>query len=873
MSGNTKKQKNLTPAMRQYQRFKAEHPDAILLFRMGDFYETFYEDAQLCARELSITLTSRNKNDRHPIPLAGVPYHALEGYLAKLVRAGHKVAICEQVEDPKQAVGVVRRDVVRVVTPGTLTDEALLEESSENFLAAVHRQEETSALAWVELSTGRFYAQQIPTEELIDELVRLHPSEVLISEGWLTQKDCALKPLPQSIGCVLTAQESWQFDSANSMEKLTRHFSTTGMDGFGFEADDLALVPAGVVLHYLQETQKTALDHVHRLQQWNTDSHMRIDQTALRSLEIERTLRDGSRAGSLLGALDQTCTAMGARLLRQWICYPLTELDAIVARQDAIAELLQESSALNQSRDALSGLADIERINGRICTARATPRDLLALGETLAALPEISQAMNVCETPILRGLSQSLSQVQPLAERLLEALLEELPLTVREGGIFRNGYHAQLDRLRDISRDGQQWLAEFQAQESRRSGIQNLKVGFNKVFGYYLEVSNRDREKVPPEFVRKQTIKGAERYITDVLKKHEVEVLTAETRANELEYDLFDKLRSELATQSDLIQTVAAALATLDVLCNLAHLARQRRYCRPKITLEPELDVVDGKHPVLEQSLGQQFVPNDVKLSKAATRFLVLTGPNMAGKSTYIRQVALLALMAQTGSFIPAKAATVGITDRIFARVGASDELARGQSTFMVEMVETANILNNATDRSLVVLDEIGRGTSTFDGLALAWAISEHLAQHIRCRTMFATHYHELTELNDLLEGVGNANVAVREWKDQIVFLHTIAPGGTDKSYGIHVARLAGNPTTVITRAREVLERLQQDFSKEVNLSELSAKRDRSTSDDKQRTLFDQHYERVVANLREIDVNNLTPMEALQKLQKLQEQL
>ncbi|KPK75234.1 MAG: DNA mismatch repair protein MutS, partial [Phycisphaerae bacterium SM23_30] len=784
----------LTPAMRQYRHFKSQYPQAILLFRMGDFYETFYEDAKTCSRALGITLTSRNKGE-NPIPLAGIPYHALDSYLKKLIQAGYKVAICEQVEDPAQAKGIVKRDVVRLVTPGTLTEESLLDERSGNYLAAVCFERRLSAkrprstganvehagLAWVELSTGQFFAQRLEERYVLDELVRLRPAECLFSDEPEALPKNFEQHLEELISASLTRRPGWVFDPQQGSETLKKHFSTASLEGFGFKETDSSIAAAGAVIEYLNETQKTALNHIFQLRKVSRARFLQLDQTTLRSLEIDRTIRDNSFAGSLLHCLDETLTAMGARKLRLWAAYPLNDPAQIELRQDAVAELFQAENVSNQLRQHLTKIADIERISARISTHRANPRDLLGLGHALRQLPHIKAALGPCTADMLIQLCQQCDTLEKTADLIESAIDPEAGISYREGGVIRSGFNEEVDRLRNMRRDGRSWLAEYQKKLTEQTQIPSLKIGFNKVFGYYVEISNTYRDRAPGEFVRKQTIKNAERYITDELKRYENEALNAEQRCKELEGKLFEDLRGQIAAQTLHLQQAADAVAKVDVLVSLAHIARSRNYCRPQIHQDEDMEIIEGRHPVLEVTLGRQFVPNDVVLGDNKGQLAIITGPNMSGKSTYIRQTALLVLMAQMGSFIPAKSASIGLVDRIFTRVGASDELRRGQSTFMVEMIEAANILNNATERSLVILDEIGRGTSTYDGLALAWAITEHIATNIKCRTLFATHYHEITELADLLGNVKNYNVAVREWKDEVVFLHKIVPGRTDK--------------------------------------------------------------------------------------------
>ena len=754
--------------MKQFHHFKQKYADAVLFFRMGDFYETFYEDAHTCSRVLGLTLTSRNKNSENPVPLAGLPYHAVDGYLKKMLQAGYKVAVCEQIEDPKLAKGVVKRDVVRVVTPGTLTDDMLLNAREDNFLAAVSLGRTGAALAWVDISTGHFFVQALAERAVLEELLRLSPREVLLAECRGELFEAEQKKLAASIrqltGAVITERPGWYFDPYTAREKLLKHFQTQTLEGFGIDDAFEGVRAAGAILEYLEETQKTALGHITALRLVQPSRYLQIDPTSLRSLEVLRTMRSESGKGTLLETIDQTLTAMGSRLLRGWVCMPLREVAAIEYRQDAVAELVGDDALTGKLRGAFKQIADLERIVARVSTCRAMPKDLVALCVTLRAIPVLREMLGACGAAMLKELCGRCDSMDELAELLERAIEPEPPSHLRDGGVICGGFDAGLDKLRAISKDGQSWLAEYQRRQIERTGIDKLRVGFNKVFGYYIELGHSHADKVPADFVRKQTVKNAERYITDELKQYEEQALGAAEKAIVLEQELFEQVRAECACYTSRIQALAEAIAACDCLAGLAHLARQNRYVRPVMTEGKDLVIVEGRHPVLAQMLGAEFVPNDVTLSSDGKDIAIITGPNMAGKSTYIRQAALLVLLAQTGSFIPAKEARIGAADRIFTRVGASDELARGQSTFMVEMTETANIINNATAKSLVILDEVGRGTSTYDGLSLAWAITEHLANAIQCRTLFATHYHELTELGQLLANVKNLNVAVREW-------------------------------------------------------------------------------------------------------------
>ena len=871
----TPKTENLTPAMKQFHKFKQMHPDCILFFRMGDFYETFYEDAKTCSKVLGLTLTSRSKGT-NPIPLAGVPYHAVDGYVKKMLQAGYRVAVCEQVEDPKTAKGVVKRDVVRIVTPGTLTDDMLLNAKEDNFLCAISLGTRSQAvISWVDISTGHFFVQELPEAKLLDELLRLSPAECLLADTRGELFEAEMKKLTRDItqltSAIVTERPGWYFDPYQAKQRLLKHFGTATLEGFGIgDNDDGLIPPAGAIIEYLTETQKTTLGHIQSLKKINRQNFLQIDPSSLRSLEILRTIRSETSKGSLLECIDETMTGMGARKFRNWLCMPLCDVGAIEQRQNAVEEIKNTDDKLADIRKLLSNIFDTERIAARISTLRASPRDLVALGATLRQIPLLREILEGFGADLLAQLAGRCDSMDELADLLEAAIIPEPPTHLRDGGVIRAGFSEKLDRLRSISRDGQSWLRNYQQEQSERTGIANLKIGYNKVFGYYIEVSHSSADKTPADYVRKQTIKNAERYITEELKEYETQALSAEERALELEQQLFDQLRRQAAQYISRLQALAETVAQCDCLAALAYLAKRRNYIRPKITDGGELVIQEGKHPVLAETLGSEFVPNDVELGNKSGDILVITGPNMSGKSTYIRQVALLVLMAQTGSFIPAKEAEIGLVDRIFTRVGASDELVRGQSTFMVEMTETANIINNATYRSLVILDEVGRGTSTYDGLSLAWAITEHIANKLKCRTFFATHYHELTELSELFKNVKNCNVAVREWMDEVVFLHKILPGGTDKSYGIHVAKLAGVPGTILERSKEILEELESTFQKEATGEHLARHKTREHNSD---SLFVRKHKSVLDKLGSTDVNNLTPIEAINLLNQIKDEL
>lgn len=870
----TDSHQNQTPMMRQYHEAKATAGDALLLFRMGDFYELFLEDAKVAARILGLSLTSRDKGE-NPIAMAGFPHHQLEGYLSKIIAAGLKAAVCEQVEDPRQAKGLVKRDITRVVSRGTVTDDALLNPQENNFLLAIAYTSNRAScgLAWVDLSTGRFEASTVLQEKIGDELARIDPVELLLPENasdvptyWTQEK-------------MLTRRPSWAFGEQAAQAALTKHFGTKTLEGFGFEAEDgPALQAAGAVLDYLVETQKASLDHVDSLTPYRTGSRLEIDEATRRSLEITQTLRDSRREGSLLGVIDRTVTSSGARLLGEWLANPLTDVGTINARLDAVAELLAESKLTGELRDALKQTYDMQRLLARVTTGRATPRDLSFIARTISCLPKVKAKLTGRKANRLQTLEGRIDLCSDIRGQLEEALKEDCPLNSREGGFVRQGFHKELDSQRELMKGGKQWMAEYQAQAMEQTGIPNIKVGFNKVFGYYLEVTHAHRDKVPAEFIRKQTLKNAERYITPELKEYEEKVLSAEEKCLDLEYQIFLELRELVMNATKRLQQTANTLAEIDVLASLAELARARNYVRPEVVDEPVLKIQEGRHPVLDITEEEgTFVPNSVdcraKLEGSGTQELptlqIITGPNMAGKSTYIRQVALITLMSQMGSFVPAQEATIGVADRIFARVGASDDLARGQSTFMVEMTETARILNTATTRSLVILDEIGRGTSTYDGLSLAWAVVEHLHDLIGCRTLFATHYHELTQLEEQLSGVKNLNVAVEEWKDQVVFLHKIIAGAADKSYGIHVAQLAGVPKQVNERAKEILDQLESSKSEHPHQTNVPKPNGQAL----QMTLFETADHPLLDTIRGTDLDSLTPLEVQQLVSEWQAEL
>jgi len=862
--------------MRQYLAFKKRHQDAVLLFRMGDFYEVFFEDAKLCARVLGLALTSRDKG-ANPVPMAGFPHHAADTYISRLIRAGHRVAICDQVQDPAEAKGLVERDVTRVMTAGTLTEEQILDSRANNFLASVALADGRPGLAWVDVSTGKFEVEEPAADALGDSLQRIAPAECLLPQSEGQAEHPALPHLPPD--CMVTRRPPWEFSVDEGRRRLLEHFGVRSLEGFGCEGMGPALAAAGALIGYLQETQRTAIGHIRKIEPFHGDRYLLLDATTRRSLELTETMRNGGQEGSLLQVLDRTATPMGARLLRRWILMPLRRREAIESRLTAVEELTANRALRRDLTAELEAIYDIERLTTKVYTGRANARDLVALRRSLCHLGPIKELLAGADASLLAVLRDTLDPCPEVEGLIATAIKPDPPPTLTEGDIIQAGFSQELDELRRTSREGQSWIAEFEAREAARTGIPSLKVGFNKVFGYYIEVTNVHRDKVPPEYTRKQTLKNAERYITPELKERESAVLGAGERAKELEYELFQQVRHEVAGYTDRLQRSAEALAAVDVLVCLASVAAEERYVRPTLTDGRELHIAEGRHPVLEQIMREEFVPNDVDLDGTRANLAIITGPNMAGKSVYIRQAALIALMAHMGSFVPAREATIGLVDRIFTRVGASDEQRRGQSTFMVEMIEVANILNNATDRSLIILDEVGRGTSTFDGVSIAWAVAEYIHDNIAARTLFATHYHELAQLASTAAGVLNLNVAVREWQGEVVFLHRVVPGATDRSYGIHVAKLAGVPAQVLDRSREILTHLEENAVSPNDKPRFApehpkrARRGKAKPQMVQMPLFKPLDTKLREELLALDPARMTPLEALQRLSEIVERL
>ena len=837
----------LTPMLRQYLQAKAECPDSLLFFRMGDFYEMFFEDAIEASRILGLALTSRDGIDKQDrVPMCGVPYRTVDTYVAKAIKAGRTITICDQIEDPKEAKGIVKRAVIRTITPGTVIEPNLLEETSNNYLGALTCREGKAGIAFVDVSTGEFLAAQIDCDierTLFDELTRMAPAEVLISEefaapaktegergrrgkGEKERADSLVDPATliarlrkRFDGISFTNRPGDDFDPRAARDGLLDQFGLTTLKGLGLEDAPEATACAGAVLAYVKGTQRETAPHLRFPRCYSPSSFVVLDGNTQRNLELVESLADKRRQGTLLNVLDRTLTSMGGRKLRHWILHPLVDVAAIRARLDAVEELFQNAEVRLELKEILKDVADLERLLGRLTSKTGNARDVKALGRSLEQVPRLRAALRAAATQLLAGLRDGMDELTDVAAWIEAAIVDEPPLPITDGGLFKDGYSEELDHLRSLVRGGRDWIATLQREEIARTGIPNLKVGYNKIFGYYIEVSRGNTNLVPSDYERKQTLVNAERYVTPTLKAREEEIVTAQERMQKIEYDLFAALRDRISDQARRIQETADAVATIDALLSLADTAAAKNYCKPDVNDSNVIHVRDGRHPVVEDLMSRgEFVPNDALLDPSVAFLQIVTGPNMAGKSTYLRQVALITLMAQVGSFVPAAEAHIGVVDRIFTRVGASDNLVRGESTFMVEMIETASILNTATERSLLVLDEIGRGTSTFDGISIAWSVAEHIHDHIRAKTLFATHYHELTDLANKLERARNLNVAVREWNDKVVFLYRIVEGGADHSYGIQVAKLAGLPPKVLERARTILESLEAGNQASVGL-------------------------------------------------------
>ena len=876
----------LTPMMQKYMETKEQYKDCILFYRLGDFYEMFFDDALVASKELEITLTGKSCGLEERAPMCGIPYHAVEGYLSKLVSRGYKVAICEQVEDPKLAKGLVKREVIRVVTPGTNLNVQSLEAGKNNYLMCIAYTTDGIGISAADVTTGDYYLTEVEDlKKLNDELMKYEPSEIICNEAFLVS-GFDVNDLRSRLHISVNALESHMFDDDGCRRILMKHFKVNTLIGLGVEEFPTGLLAAGALLQYLYDTQKTDLEHFTHIYPYLTSKYMLLDSSTRRNLELTETLREKQKRGSLLWVLDKTKTAMGARLLRNYIEQPLIEKDEMEKRLDAIQELNQDSISRDEIREYLNPIYDLERLLSKVTYKTANPRDLIAFRNSLQMLPPIKTVLSAFEKEELTGIREQIDGLEDLYQLIDAAIVEEPPISIREGGMIKDQFDETIDRLRSAKHDGKQWLAQLEEEDRERTGIKNLKIKYNKVFGYYFEVTNSYKDQVPEDYIRKQTLANAERYTTPRLKELEDTILNAEDKLQTLEYDVFCRIRDTIAQELVRIQNTAKAIAKLDVYASLSLVSERNHYVRPKLNEKGVIDIKDGRHPVVEQMItNDMFIANDTYLDNGSHCISVITGPNMAGKSTYMRQTALIVLMAQIGCFVPARTANIGIVDRIFTRVGASDDLASGQSTFMVEMNEVANILRNATSKSLLILDEIGRGTSTFDGLSIAWAVIEHISNRklLGAKTLFATHYHELTELEGKMNNVNNYCIAVKECGDDIVFLRKIVKGGADKSYGIQVAKLAGVPDMVIDRAKEIVEQLSDnDITEKVQSIAIDNKNDGKSKkqpkydevDLAQMSLFDTVTdEDILKELMEIEVTTLTPLDALNTLYRLQNKL
>lgn len=861
-----------TPLMEQYLNIKSEYKNILLLYRMGDFYETFYDDAKTLARVLGIALTKRAHGKSADVPLAGFPYHALDNYLPKLLNSGLRVAICEQVEDPKLAKGVVKREVVEIASPGVTLSDKILDSKTNNFLIAVSYNDNTCGIAVADVSTGTFWIAEFPTNHLPDNLIRYQPRELLVAGK---DYDFIHSLIQNRLNAILTKRDDWIFNRDFAYETLITHFKSHSLKGFGCEDMTLGVSAAGVVIHYLNENYKTRLEHFVNLQVLNLSRYMILDESTRRNLEIATSDNTRIETPTLLSVLDNTATPMGARMIKQWLQHPLLSLKQIEHRQQCVSELLNNKKDRELLLKLLKSIFDMERLLGKIATGRANGRDVITLKNSLKVIDPVKKLFASKSYKNISKICNQLNALDALRIEIEKAIVETPPNTIQEGGLIKDGFNKELDELRNIAEHGKDWLLDYQEKERRSSGISSLKISYNKVFGYYLEVTNLHKEKVPDYYIRKQTLVNAERYITPELKEWEEKILGAEEKINVIEYEIFQDIRHKISAHTREIQNNSTKIAELDCLNSFTISAYENNYVKPVIAEDTNIKIIDGRHPVVEKNLppGDDFIANSTNLNTEDQQIWIITGPNMAGKSTFLRQVGLIVLMAQIGSYVPAAEAYIGIVDRIFTRVGASDNLALGESTFLVEMNETSNILNNATEKSLILLDEIGRGTSTFDGLSIAWSVVEYIHNNnrLKSKTLFATHYHELTELALLYPRIHNYNVAVEEWEDQVIFLRKIVAGGTDNSYGIYVAQLAGLPPELIERAKEILANLEaNELTPNSRKPKLAQRRSGRNVDQNQINLFEsEKHEKIEKELGNIDVNNMTPLQALQKLYDL----
>ena len=872
------KRMNMSPMMQEYCKTKEEYKDCILFYRLGDFYEMFFDDALLVSKELELTLTGKDCGLEERAPMCGIPFHAADTYINRLIERGHKVAICEQVEDPKKAKGLVKRAVIRVVTPGTTLDATSLDESKNNYLMSIVSIADRFGCAIADITTGDCFLTEVPnSQKLVDEINKFSPAEIICNDSFF-MSGVDTDDLKERLGICIFSLDAWYFDDDTCRKELREHFHVTNLEGLGISDYDSGIIAAGALFLYLKETQKTALSQMTTIRPYTAERYMLIDSSSRRNLELVKTLREKQKRGSLLWVLDKTKTAMGARTLRSFVEQPLIDAEEINRRLEALEELNEKPMLRDEIREYLNPVYDLERLVSRISFKSANPRDMVAFASSLEMIPYIKQVLKDFQAPILKEIYEDMDSLEDITDLIKHAIVDEPPLAQKDGGIIREGFNEDVDKFRSARTDGKKWLTELETKERERTGIKSLKIKYNRVFGYALEVTNTFKELVPENYIRKQTLANAERYITEELKNLENMILGAEDKLYALEYELFSNVRDKVGQEVIRIQRTAKAIAGLDVFASLALVAERNHYVRPKVNEGGIIDIKGGRHPVVEQMIdNDMFIANDTYLDNTKKRVSIITGPNMAGKSTYMRQTALIVLMAQIGSFVPADKAVVGIVDRIFTRVGASDDLASGQSTFMVEMTEVANILRNATAKSLLILDEIGRGTSTFDGLAIAWAVIEHISNTKLCgaKTLFATHYHELTELEGKLSGVTNYCIAVKEKGDDIVFLRKIVKGGADKSYGIQVAKLAGVPDSVINRAKELVEELSDaDITAAVKDLASPKKKPKVEMDMAQMSLFDTVQDNdIIEELKGIDIGNLTPMEALNTLYNLQNKI
>ncbi len=860
-----------TPLMKQYYKIKQKYPDTILLFRMGDFYETFEDDAVIISKVLGITLTKRAHGASGDVPLAGFPHHALDSYLPKLIRAGYRVAICEQLEDPKFAKGIVKRDVIEVVTPGVAFSEKLLDHKSNNYVCGIYLKDDIAGISFADVTTGEFYTSEITFKKLKETLESISPAEILVSKRELPKLQIIFDQIRYKF--TITKIDDWVFSYEYCFEILTMHFKTTSLKGFGVDNNQTeAIIAAGVVLHYLQETQKANLSHLKKLSVYNPTEYMILDPATKRNLEIFSSMSDGSRYGSLISILDKTKTSMGGRLLKKWVSLPLLKLEQINNRLEAVEEFYRDENLRNLIGEELKQIGDLERIISKICTGRSNPRDVVNLKLSLKRIPVIKDILKNVKAVALQKIRDNLQGLTYIVDKIDAMLVDVPPLNIADGGVIKPGFNVELDELRNLSVSGKDYLAQLQQRERERTQIPSLKVAYNKVFGYYIEISNAHKNKVPEDYIRKQTLVNAERYITPELKAYEEKILNAEERIYKLESEFFNELRMTISEEAEKIQKNAQLIAALDCFLSFAEVAIENNYVRPEVNDDDAIIIKNGRHPVVEKILpyGEKFTPNDTFLDNSTNQIMIITGPNMSGKSVYLRQVGLIVLLAQIGSFVPAESARIGIVDKIFTRVGASDNLASGESTFLVEMHETANIVNNATTKSLILLDEVGRGTSTFDGLSIAWALTEYLHENINvaAKTLFATHYHELNELANIYPRIVNYKVDVKEVGDKIIFLHKVVPGYADHSYGIQVAEMAGLPISITRRAKQILKNLE---SKE--LSPLEHRKKDSKGEDSgeelQLSLFEIRDDSLRQEIESIEIEKLTPLEALIKLNEL----